>query len=315
MMKRANSQRLMALWLAAAVMLVLCPVLGVSAQATKEEGISNDRPRLNVVDAWGQTMEEEGISNDHARYKELREDIEVMARLIDQRMSEEFKGDYRAESFFSKGCEGFYVPEVGAVFVLRVKFPVFLQEPQEEEEAEPGEMDPWDREKWRLRLGTEERGSRGRRGTSGPVNVAPNESTAGFMFSERLANNVTIVVQSEEHQKRIKDLKQELISVLGRFGRRISGLAGHERITVAVLGEGGHDHLAQTLNYYTVVRGRNTKGDRRTQYVEPRRIATLVSGAGDIRTTLVISARVSDLPEQPPEETLEDAPWVQILAY
>lgn len=150
-----------------------------------------------------------GLDTDYAQ---VAEDVDVMARIIDKTLEEEFPNEYKALRtgiFFGgdrDGCQGIYLEGYGAVFMIRVDFPVAEQKaPQEETTPD----DLWQRTRYELR------------GMQGGVygDVFASRGTGGSYDSEK-----------------VKRLKEELLKLIGTYAPNIRQLDPQENVVVAVRG-------------------------------------------------------------------------------
>ena len=285
---------------------------GFRRSTRHSEGVSDATESANM--ATGVSI---GQSWDASKVK-LMEDLDIMARLIDKTLSKELGGDYHAETFLSEGCERFYVPGMGAIFILRVAFPVRLGEIHGVEVTPMDELDPWEQERVRLQTGTT---------ISHGVAVTP--------VLRRGNPDVLSVKEFEEFEKRISVLKRNLISILGTYGKRISGLSAQDRIAFVVFGgEGGTqirtgfgsagmpgDGYGESRADVERMRADVEKIRQESEKIRQESMAVvnmmpwIYGGGGDSDTTLVFSALVSELPEKPPAEMTESAHWVEVTAY
>jgi len=337
---------------AAIVCLATCSYVSAQADEREIEYVTDEPSPVNPVEraelpegghaatpvteetspSTSEVDEETAVSEEKQRYLSLSEDIVIMSRLISRRMSEEFGQEYRAESFFSQGCEGFYVPDVGAVFVLRVNFPVYLPEPITAEEISLEELDPWEQEKLKLQSGIKPSPYRSdkvftsriqradtlhdiaeKHGTSvleieriNPDAVSGDQVQVGRQIVIRKDREIDLAKQRREEQtEKIEDLKKCVLGILGKYGRRISDLESHEKIIVVTQGQSGESiPMLSTVGVYV-------SSSRRGASRAGRRFGI----PGETRTTLIISARMSDLPYDAPSEISPDVDWADIVAY
>ncbi|HPO09908.1 MAG TPA: hypothetical protein PLZ55_14630 [bacterium] len=176
------------------------------------------------------------------------------------------------------------------------------------------ELDPWEQERLRLQTGT--------------------TISHGVAVTTVLRRGEAVALSKEEFEelkKRISILKQNLISILGTYGRRLSGLSAQERIAFVVFGRGGRTRavvgsmsMPSSVPLFAEDEDK-VRGDLERARLDMQKAADemrtlrkmpwLSEGTGDSDTTLVFSALVSGLPQTPPAETTESADWVEVIAY
>lgn len=141
-------------------------------------------------------------------YTQVAEDINIMARIIDKTLAEEFPNEYRASSLFNghRGCQGIYLKNYGAIFMTSVGFPVAEQTEEEHKESTPDDL--WQQTKYELKGG----------------------QTPGISFANISGNNNTETVEQ---------LKEELLRLIGMYAPNIRQLSSQENVVVAVRGTQG----------------------------------------------------------------------------
>ncbi|MDX9754140.1 MAG: hypothetical protein RBU29_09290, partial [bacterium] len=75
---------------------------------------------------------------------ETKKSIAVMERVIDHVLSTALGGDYEISGFFSKGCNGYWIPGTGLCFQMKVRFPLQVPPPPDEP-AQPPVGDLWEK--------------------------------------------------------------------------------------------------------------------------------------------------------------------------
>ncbi|MEW6238512.1 MAG: hypothetical protein AB1656_24260 [Candidatus Omnitrophota bacterium] len=128
--------------------------------------------------------------------------IEVMSRIIDSRLQEALGESYKSKGFFSKGCQGYWIPGLGVLFTLGVDFPLHRENGEKKEEAEEShEKDEWDEILDKIEV-----------------------KEASPQSSDRYDEN------------KVERLKTRILNVLAKYGKRFEGFNPNETITVVIEG-------------------------------------------------------------------------------
>lgn len=157
-------------------------------------------------------------------YIQVAEDIEIMSRIIDKSLEEKFSDNYKASSMFREfqGCQGIYLKGYGAIFVTSIGFPVAEIEVPEQKDA-PDEL-------W-IRMKSELRG----------------ESTSGSG-----AYGISYKDAAEKYDaEKVKQLKEELLKLVGTYAPNIRNLGSGENVVVAVRGSSSFGKIIRSIVYDT----------------------------------------------------------------
>ena len=176
-------------------------------------------------------------------------EVTIMSRILEKKLSDELKDDVIRASMFQRGVQGFYVPDVGALFFVDVKFAV-AEPPEEEEEKKKEERDDlWDQFEREVE-GRPIRGPVGMYGGGGFGGFFYGDSPAGPQGYYGLALNPR---PAGVDKAKVQLLKSTIFEVLARYGQRIETLKVDERIIIVVSGASGTVPFA--LNTYEVTPG------------------------------------------------------------
>jgi len=128
--------------------------------------------------------------------------IEVMSRIIDSRLQEALGESYKSKGFFSKGCQGYWIPGQGVLFTLSVDFPLHRQNGEKKEEAEEShEKDEWDE-------------------ILDKIEVKEASPQSNDRYDEG----------------KVERLKTRILNVIAKYGKRFEGFNPNETITVVIEG-------------------------------------------------------------------------------
>ena len=150
-------------------------------------------------------------------YKQVAEDIEVMAKIIDKTLEKSFPDEYKSYGGLlspfrapggERGCQGFYLNNYGAIFMTNISLPLAELEVSEEE---PTPDDLWTQTKYELK------GVKG--GGKGFSIFGKGEGT-------------------EYDPEKVEQLKEELLKLIGTYAANIRHLGAQENIVIAVRGPG-----------------------------------------------------------------------------
>lgn len=150
-----------------------------------------------------------GFAETGIDYSQVREDVEVMAKVIDKAIQKEFPDEARIGSpFFSRGfggCQGVYLKGYGAIFMTSIGFPVAEKKEIKEEKTSD---DLWQEAKSELAGGG-----------------APRYGSSFSGYSG----------------EKVERLKGKLLEAMGTYGSNIRQLGSQENIVVAVQGTSSPD--------------------------------------------------------------------------
>ena len=144
-------------------------------------------------------------------YMQTAEDISIMARIIDKTLETEFPDEYKTASLFiaSRGCQGIYLKDYGAVFMTSIGFPVAYQTEAPQEESTPDDL--WQQTKYELK---------------GVPSRISSMSFAGRNLGENYDS------------QKAEQLKEVLVRLIGTYAPNIRQLNPKENVVVAVQGTG-----------------------------------------------------------------------------
>jgi len=158
----------------------------------------------------------------------------IMTRILDLQLSAEFKEQVHTASLVQRGTQGFYVPGIGAMFFVDVKFPV-AEPPAPKPGAAPRKADDlwqrFEREMEAERLG--------------PPAMEPGYPVADpFLGSGEAVAGFGIARQPYDKMK-VERLKTVVFEVLADYGQRLEAVGEKERIVAVVSGTGAVQSLAR----------------------------------------------------------------------
>jgi hypothetical protein len=150
------------------------------------------------------------VNNEH--YTQVAEDTDIMATIIDKTMEKIFPGEYRESGFFDAGCQGIFLKGYGVLFMMDVGFTVVKPtEDKPVKETKPDNL--WDQTKRELKEGS-------------------FAYTYGSPTSDdRIGTNPT-----SYDQKKVEQLKDELLRLIGDYSNNIRNLQSDDNITIVIKG-------------------------------------------------------------------------------
>jgi len=179
------------------------------AQINTEYAQINEKVDWYVMEqtADGSTML---VNNEH--YTQVAEDTDIMATIIDKTMEKIFPGEYRESGFFDAGCQGIFLKGYGVLFMMDVGFTVVKPtEDKPVKETKPDNL--WDQTKRELKEGS-------------------FAYTYGSPTSDdRIGTNPT-----SYDQKKVEQLKDELLRLIGDYSNNIRNLQSDDNITIVIKG-------------------------------------------------------------------------------
>ncbi|MBM3334044.1 hypothetical protein FJY63_05225, partial [Candidatus Sumerlaeota bacterium] len=167
---------------------------------------------------------------------EMPKQLAIMTRILEKRLGDSLPDQVITASMLQRGIQGYYVPGVGALFFIDVKFAVAeppVQKPAPEKKK-PGDL--WDRFE-------EEIEGRGPFVGPGPYSVATVDALGShiqaIVADESAGEAYVKLVESVAtlppyDSAKVERLKSALFQVLAEYGRRVEGLADEERIVFIV---------------------------------------------------------------------------------
>ena len=171
---------------------------------------------LMIATASSQTQQ---TDSQKIKYAEMVEDIEIMCRIIDKTMKENFTKEYQGSGFFGRqGCQGFYLKNYGVVFNLEVQFPVADKEIKvvKEKKKNGNWWDEFERE----------------------VRRQPH-----------LEDTQLITEKSKSYDTdKVNKLKAKLAYLIGEYGMRIGQLESDDMISIVIFGRSGRSPNAVVWN-------------------------------------------------------------------
>jgi len=149
----------------------------------------------------------------------------VMSRILEKRLGDELKDQVVTASMFQRGIQGFYVPGVGAMFFVDVKFPVAEPPAPKPAGKAPKREDLWAQFEREVEQG-------------GAPEAALGEADP-FALSLDYWQATGRSTREAFDKGKIEQLKTALFDALAQYGGRIEALTDTERIVVVVIGPGG----------------------------------------------------------------------------
>lgn len=131
---------------------------------------------------------------------DLAKQTTIMSRILEKKLSEALAGDVLTADIFRRGVQGFYVPSIGALFFIDVRFPL-AQPPGRE--TRPGDL--WDR----------------------------------FEREIEGKPPVLLGVRPRLDPQKIERLKTTIFDVLAQYGKRLEAVGDEERIVIIASHDGG----------------------------------------------------------------------------
>jgi len=161
---------------------------------------------LMIATASSQTQQ---VGQQKINHAEMVEDIEIMCRIIDKTMKENFMKEYQGSGFFSRqGCQGFYLKNYGVVFNLEVQFPVADKEIKVVKKKKNGDL--WSN-------------------LEREVRHQPHPEDTQL---------ITEKSKSYDTDK-VNKLKEKLTYIIGEYGMRIGQLESDDMISIVIFGRSG----------------------------------------------------------------------------
>lgn len=165
-------------------------------------------------------------------------EVDIMSRVLETRLQQELPGDLVSGGIFERGgVRGAWVPGLGAIFQIKVKFPVAERKPPEEP-AEPDKDDLWSQ--------IERGGQSGAPGGMGGFRVGPTEMAllqslgGGTNYVDPMLGALEIpVVLSDEDRRKIGKLEDIVVETLAKYAERMSHFGHDDELIVLV--SGSHD--------------------------------------------------------------------------
>jgi hypothetical protein len=159
-------------------------------------------------------------ARDEINYAFMLEDTDIMSKIIDKTLEKKWPRKYEASTLFrqSIGCQSAYLEGYGVIFMTSINFPVAKREMPQEIEFDTDDL--WQQTRSELR---------GVRVEKGYAKVY----TGGEDFDA----------------KRVSELKEKLLRVIGKYGARIRQLDDQESVVIVVRGAPGNSPVVSTVGY------------------------------------------------------------------
>ena len=165
--------------------------------------------------------------NSDAWLAETKKGIAIMEKIFDHSLTKEFNGEYETGGFFSSGCQGYWIPDQGVLFKIKVKFPLKSMETvKDATQEEPKDL--WSE------FSEEVDGKKQQR----------QESQAWF-------GKVDDLPKDPYDPGKTKRLETIIFQILAEYGNRLQGFPDQEKFVLLLEGEGGDnvmDVFADTNN-------------------------------------------------------------------
>ncbi len=175
--------------------------------------------------------ESEPAKSEDPRITELREDIGIMAGVIERILEENLPGHFEPSNLFREGVQGWYIEGLGVFFSCEVNFNV--TDPPDSEEPEKTEepsSDLWEEVKKTDDDKAQKRGRRARNNAGDWNAFVFNTKSGRFPFG---AN------EEETWRDLVERLDKAVLEAIHVYGPRIRGLKRGEEIVVSVFGTNG----------------------------------------------------------------------------
>lgn len=147
----------------------------------------------------------------NTEYSQVAEDTNVMSVIIDKTMEKAFPGEYKESGFFDSGCQGVFLKNYGALFMMDVGFPV-VKPPEDKPVKETKPDNLWDQTKRELKEGS-------------------FAYTYGSPVSDDIIGTTTFY-----NQTKVEQLKDELLRLIGDYSNNIRNLQSDDNITIVIKG-------------------------------------------------------------------------------
>ncbi len=247
--------------------------------------------------------------------------VRIMSDVLNDVLAREFSDEFKQRGFFSEGCQGYWIPDSGVLFVLSVNFPLKSEEVEiEVKEKQEEEMDLWEKHEKQISHSDEVMWNP----DSPPV--VPKVSHK-VVIQER--NRTAMFFHSGEFdQTKVKRLKDTILDALAKYGNRIEGFSGEETITVIV--NGSESNIVVSSNMYEEpgVKKEESAGIAKSSGVRQERSTGIATSVGvntvvltqkrgpfdNKKTTMIIRIPFKNLPKE--EGTANDiAEETRITVY
>ena len=164
--------------------------------------------------------------------------VQIMSRVLNEILLEQFGDDYKSQGYFYDGCRGLWIPGHGVQFLLSVDFPVhYKKEESKESKVSEEKKDLWDQYEEKMMTNNSSTEAMWDREISGYVDATftytiPDDATRVISTSR--------VVRSRRSNPtefmKLERLKETILGVVAKYGHRIAGLRSDEEIVIVING-------------------------------------------------------------------------------
>ncbi len=259
---------------------------------SKPAGSQPMAPSTNIDS--GDSQKSDSPEPSPEQIKETLKSVRIMAHIFNDHLSRALGEDFKAQGYFFDGCQGYWIPNSGILFMMGVEFPIHQPSPEPAADKEKEANNLWD--KYEERLSTQKAqppssggfggygggGFGGGMGGFGMMEGQPNEEM------KRQAN-----LNKSIEQLKVERMKETILLALARYGHRLKHAQDEKNITIIINGTGTQPQGMMMGGYGMGRFGGGFEGGME---------GMMMGGGGDFvqnkSTTMIMQVSFDDLPAE-----------------
>lgn len=171
--------------------------------------------------------------------QETLKSVRIMAHIFNDLLSRVLGEDFKAQGYFFDGCQGYWIPNSGILFMMGVEFPIHQPSPEPAADEKKEANNLWD--KYEERLSTQKAppntgGGFGGYGGGGFGGGMGGFGMMGGQPNEEMKRQAKLNTSIE--QLKVERMKETILLALARYGHRLKHARDEKSITIIINGTG-----------------------------------------------------------------------------